>query len=272
MTTSRSPAQPLRTLQKMAIAGALLASFTTPAHAFLTELVAGLTSVTNNLIDSTESVTNNTVNAASTTMLSLSSNPGKMADRIGIMADRIGFMADRIVTTEGIMAGLAHKIIDRTTEPRVVQQYASHAPAPMPTYYQANGYGNPNGNPYGNVYQPPRPAQVQQISANPYIAAQAAPQAPAYAGYGNGNNHGHSRAQPDNSQYSASNMIYGVSGATYTAARPAAAPMQNAQPTQPGYQSGYGFAARPALNQISRQNNTLAGNSCGFAYGVPRSC
>lgn len=267
MTTSCPPALPLRKLKKLALAGALLASFTTPAHAFLTELVVGLTSVTNNLIDSTESVTNNTVNAASTTMLSLSSNPGKMADRIGVMADRIGFMADRIVTTEGIMAGLAHKIIDRTTEPRVVRQYASYAPAPMPTYYQANGYGNPDGAPYGNVYSPPHPAQVQQISANPYIAAQAAPQAPAYS-----NGYGHPRAQPDNSQYSASNMIYGVSGATYTAAHPAAAPMQNAQPTQPGYQSGYGFAARPALNQISHPNSTLAGNSCGFSYGVARSC
>ncbi len=241
----------------------------------MTELVVGLTSVTNNLIDSTESVTNHTVNTASTTMLSLSSNPGKMADRIGVMADRIGFMADRIVTTEGIMAGLAHKIIDRTTEPRVVQQYASYAPAapaPMPTYYQANGYGNPNSNPYSNAYQPPRPAQAQKISANSYIAAQSAPQAPAYAGYGNGNNYGHPRAQPDTSQYSASNMIYGVSGATYTAARPAAAPMQNAHATQPAYQSGYGFSARPALNQITRTSNTVASNSCGFSYGVPRSC
>jgi hypothetical protein len=128
---------------------AMLASVSTPSHAFLTELVVGMTSVTNNLIDSTESVTNNTVNTASTTMLSLSSNPGKMADRIGLMADRIGFMADRIVTTEGIMAGLAHKIIDRTTEPRVVPQYASYAPAPrMQSYYQclpaAPGAGSAN--------------------------------------------------------------------------------------------------------------------------------
>jgi hypothetical protein len=242
-------------LKKLFLSTAVLASFSTPSHAFMTELVVGLTSVTNNLIDSTESVTNNTVNTASTTMLSLSSNPGKMADRIGVMADRIGFMADRIVTTEGIMAGLAHKIIDRTMEPRVVPQYASYAPAPMQSYYQ-----------------PPRPAQIQQISANPYNAAQAAQQAPAYAGYGNGNNYGYPRAQPDTSQYSASNMIYGVSGATYTAARPAVAPMQNAQPTQPAYQSGYGFAARPALNQITRASNTVAGNSCGFSYGVARSC
>jgi hypothetical protein len=257
-------------LKKLFLSTAVLASFSTPSHAFMTELVAGLTSVTNNLIDSTESVTNNTVNTASTTMLSLSSNPGKMADRIGVMADRIGFMADRIVTTEGIMAGLAHKIIDRTTEPRVVQQYASYAPTPMQTYYQANGYGGP----YSNAYQQPqpRPAQAQQISANPYIAAQSTPQAPAYAGYSNGNNYGYPRAQPDTSQYSASNMIYGVSGATYSAARPAAAPMQNAQPTQPAYQSGYGFAVRPALNQITRTSNTVAGNSCGFSYGVPRSC
>jgi hypothetical protein len=259
-------------LKNMFLSTAMLASVSTPSHAFLTELVVGMTSVTNNLIDSTESVTNNTVNTASTTMLSLSSNPGKMADRIGLMADRIGFMADRIVTTEGIMAGLAHKIIDRTTEPRVVQQYASHAPAPMPSYYKANGYANPNGTPYSNAYQPPRPAQVQHISAYPYIAAKSAPQAPSYMGYGNGNNYGHPRAQPDTSQYSASNMIYGISGATYTAALPAAASMQNMQKAQPTYQSGYGFSARPALNQISHPSNTVAGNSCGFSYGVARSC
>jgi len=242
-------------LKNMLLSTAMLASVSTPSHAFLTELVVGMTSVTNNLIDSTESVTNNTVNTASTTMLSLSSNPGKMADRIGLMADRIGFMADRIVTTEGIMAGLAHKIIDRTTEPRVAPQYASYAPAPMQSYYQ-----------------PPRPAQIQRISANPYIAAQAAQQAPPYAGYRNGNNYGYPRAQPDTSHYSASNMIYGVSGATYSAARPAAAPMQNVQATQSTYQSENGFAARPALNQISHQSNTVAGNSCGFSYGVARSC
>jgi len=260
-------------LKIMAVSTAMLATFPMPSHAFLTELVVGMTSVTNNLIDSTESVTNNSVNTASATMLSLSSNPGKMADRIGLMADRIGFMADRIVTTEGIMAGLAHKIIDRTTEPRVAPQYASYAPAapaPMQAYYPANGYSN--------AYQPPRPAQVQQISANPYIAAQAAPQAPGYGNsYGNsyGNNFGHPQTQPDNSRYSASQMIFGVSGATYTAARPAAAPIQNtlnAQNTQPAYQSGYGFTARPELNQISRTNNTVAGNSCGLSYGVPRSC
>ena len=256
-------------LKNMLLSTAMLASVSTPSHAFLTELVVGMTSVTNNLIDSTESVTNNTVNTASTTMLSLSSNPGKMADRIGLMADRIGFMADRIVTTEGIMAGLAHKIIDRTTEPRVVQQYASYAPAapaPMPTYYQANGFGSTSSSPYSNAYQPPRPAQVQQISVNPYIAAQTAPQAPAYAGYSNGNNYGYPRAQPDTSQYSASNMIYGVSGATYTAARPAAAPMQNeqyAQPTQPAFQSGYGFANMAAVNST--------GKMC-TSYGVKRSC
>ena len=249
-------------LKIMAVSTAMLASFPMPSHAFLTELVVGMTSVTNNLIDSTESVTNNSVNTASATMLSLSSNPGKMADRIGLMADRIGFMADRIVTTEGIMAGLAHKIIDRTTEPRVAPQYASYAPAapaPMQAYYPANGYSN--------AYQPPRPAQVQQISANPYIAAQAAPQAPASA-----HGFGFSQTQPDNSRYSASQMIFGVSGATYTAARPAAAPMQNTQNAQPAYQSGYGFTARPALNQISRTSNTVASNSCGFSYGVPRSC
>ena len=111
-------------LKNTALVTAVMASCSGSAFAFFDELVLGMTSVTNNLIDSTESVTNNTVNTASTTMLSLSSNPGKMADRIGLMADRIGFMADRIVTTEGIMAGLAHKIIDSNSQPRVAQHYA----------------------------------------------------------------------------------------------------------------------------------------------------
>ncbi len=255
-------------LKNMVLSTAMLASFSTPSHAFLTELVVGMTSVTNNLIDSTESVTNNTVNTASTSMLTLSSNPGKMADRIGLMADRIGFMADRIVTTEGIMAGLAHKIIDRTTEPRVVPQYASYAPAapaPMPTYYQANGYSNPShtsyGNPYSNAYQQPHPAQVQKISTNPYIAAQAAPQAHAYAqGYGNqfSNNPGYLQMQPDNSRYSASNMIYGITGATYTAAHPTAVAQKQA-----ASQSGFGFANMAAVN--------TSGQMC-TSYGVKRSC
>ena len=123
----------------LALAGATMAIVSTSASAFFDELVIGMTSVTNNLIDSTESVTNNAISTTSTTMLSLSSNPGKMADRIGVMADRIGFMADRIVTTEGIMAGLAHKIIDSNQRPRVVHQYASAyapTPAPMQAAYQ----------------------------------------------------------------------------------------------------------------------------------------
>lgn len=230
-------------LKNLALATTLMASFSGSAHAFFDELVVGMTSVTNNLIDSTESVTNNTVNTASTTLLSLSSNPGKMADRIGVMADRIGFMADRIVTTEGIMAGLAHKIIDSNSQPRVVHQYASAyapAPAPMPAHYA-------NANPYANAYgqtQRPRP-----VVGNPYLASKTAPVPATYD----------DAPQQDNSRYSASSMIYGVTGATYTAARPADA-------AQPAYQSGYGFTAQ------TLGNLNVAGNSCGYSYGVARSC
>jgi hypothetical protein len=236
MTSSCSRNLPLCNLKKLALATALLASFTTPAHAFLTELVVGLTSVTNNLIDSTESVTNNTVNTASTTMLSLSSNPGKMADRIGVMADRI-------VTTEGIMAGLAHKIIDRTTEPRVVQQYASaYAPTPIPAQQATVGYRNPYANTYGQVQQQAVPG------GNPYMAGKPAP-AVAHYGYA---------TPPDNSRYSASNMIYGVTGDTYTAAHPTA--VAQAQAASP---SSYGFANMSAVN--------TSGKMC-TSYGVKRSC
>lgn len=230
----------MSTLNKLALGSVLLVSFAAPSHAFLTELVVGMTSVTNNLIDSSENVTNNTVNTASTTLLSLSSNPGKMADRIGIMADRIGFMADRIVTTEGIMAGLAHKIIDSNTQPRVVHQYASAyapAPEPIPAQYTHPGYGNV----YTNAHaQNPQPA-ARALGGNPYLASKPMPAVAQYS----------RTAQPDNSRYSASNMIYGVTGATYTAA-------------QPNYSSGYGIAAKPAIGTASK--------SCGYSYGVARSC
>jgi hypothetical protein len=149
------------------------------------------------------------------------------------------------------MAGLAHKIIDSNSQPRVVQHYASGyapAPAPMPAHYATVGYGNPYSNAYGQV---PQPAAAQRtVAGNPYLAAK---HAPAVAQYGYA-------PQPDNSRYSASSMIYGVTGATYTAARPASAP------AQPAYQSGYGFAASPAGNQAQ------ASNSCGYSYGVTRSC
>lgn len=238
-------------MQQLTVSAALLASVSGSAFAFFDELVVGATSVTNNLISSSASVTNNTVNTASTTMISLSSNPGKMADRVGLMADRIGYMADRIVTTEGLMAGLAHKVIDGNTQPRVVHQYASAygpAPAAMPVGYQsvyANAYAT-------NVYVPHATAHSQASRGNPYLATPAsASVAPGY-GY----------AQPQHNGYSASQMIYGVAGSTYTAARPAPAPVANAY--QPGYSSDYGFAARPAVLTV--------GNSCGVSYGVPRKC
>lgn len=249
----------MSTLPRFALTATLLASFVAPSHAFMTELVVGLTSVTNNLIDSSESVTNNTVNVASSTMLSLSSNPGKMADRIGLMADRIGFMADRIVTTEGIMAGLAHKIIDASSQPRVVQQYASaYAPQPPAAQNFTAGYGNTYGNMHGNSYANTnafgqrQALPIRTAGDNHYMVAKPAP---AVAQYGYA-------TQPDNSRYSASNMIYGVTGATYTAAwqPPVTQTKPQAQP------SDYGFAAQPAVRTVQ------AGNSCGTSYEVPRSC
>lgn len=244
-------------MHQLTVSAALLATVSSSAFAFFDELVVGATSVTNNLISSSASVTNNTVNTASTTMISLSSNPGKMADRIGLMADRIGYMADRIVTTEGLMAGLAHKIIDSNTQPRVVHQYASaYGPAPtaMPSGYQpVYATANANANVYATtVYAPHTVAHSQASRGNPYLVtpAPAAP-APSY-GY----------AQPPHNGYSASQMIYGVAGSTYTAARPAPAPVANAY--QPGYASDYGFSTRPAV--------LTAGNSCGVSYGVPRKC
>ena len=252
----------MSTLSKLAISTALLTSISSPSFAFFNELVIGMTSVTNNLIDSTESVTNNTVNTASTTMLSLSSNPGKMADRIGTMADRIGYMADRIVTTEGIMAGLAHKIIDSNQQPRVIHQYASaYAPAPVasgPAGYSAgSSFNNSYANPYTNTsaYNPgySRPVSIQKVSSNPYLAASQA-QVTVVPAPNNG------YVKPDNSHYSASHMIYGVSGATYSAAKPT----YGASTYQANSPSGYGLATQPATR--------TAQNSCGFSYGVARTC
>jgi len=233
-------------MQKLTLSAALFTALSTPSFAFFDELVIGITSVTNNLIDSTESVTNNTVNTASATMLSLSSNPGKMADRIGLMADRIGYMADRIVTTEGIMAGLAHKIIDSNQQPRVVHHYAS---ASVPATAMQLGYQPTYGAAYAN-----QPAVASQnFRDNPYMTASyTVVPAPSY---------GH--AQPDNSQYSASHMIYGVSGATYNSVRPAQAPVANGYQSG-SYASGYGLAPNPAL--------TTASNSCAIPSGVTRSC
>jgi hypothetical protein len=280
----------MHSMHQIAFSAVLFTSLTSPSFAFFDELVKGLTSVTNNLIDSTESVTNNTVNTASTTMVSLSGNPGKMADRIGVMADRIGFMADRIVTTEGIMAGLAHKIIDRTMEPRVAPQYAPQyaahahtAPMPMPTYYRVNDYGNT----YGGAYpQPARPALAQQVNTNPYLATQAVPQMPAHShGFGTpvyGNPVRHTSAQPDNSRYSASYIIFGNTGSTYTAAYTAAQAgrMPTSVPSSvpsSAPSNHYGFptmapaaAAAPAAAPTAV---TKTANSCGYSFGLPRrSC
>lgn len=239
----------MSTTNRLALSVALLAAFSTPSYAFLD----GLTSVTNNLIDSTESVTNNTVNNATTTVLSLSSNPGKMADRFGQMADRIGYMGDRIVTTEGLMSGLAHKIIDgpnKQPQQAPQQQFAwgyPVAPTVTPVGYQNSGYG------YGYNQPMPKP----NVSANPYMPGYVAAAAPGY-GY----------AKPSNERYSASNMIFGHSGATYTAQRqpPQPAPygyqMGYQQPSYPA--SGYGFAPQPAV--------TTSSNNCGYAYGVAINC
>ncbi len=110
-------------MYKIALPLALTATlFAAPAHAFFDKMIDGMTSVTNNLIDSSENVANHTVTTTSTTVLVLSRDIGKMADRIdrmadkiGLMADRIGVMADRIVTTESMMAGFAHKLVDTGT-------------------------------------------------------------------------------------------------------------------------------------------------------------
>lgn len=235
-------------LKKHSLAVALIAAYSTPSFAFLD----GLTSVTNNLIDSTESVTNNTVNNATATVLSLSSNPGKMADRIGQMADRIGYMGDRIVTTEGIVAGVAHKMLD-TTKPQqpALQQHAwGYAPAPTPYHapsayqYNAGGFG------YA------QPAPVQQVQVNPYMPQSYTPQAAVpVSGYG--------YARPGNERYSASNMIFGVSGATYTAQRTPTLPVAQTYPMA-NRVSGYGFAAQAAPTKVSV--------NCDFTYGVPVNC
>ena len=238
-------------LNKIALAMVLISASSTPSLAFFD----GLTSVTNNLIDSTESVTNNTINNATTTVLSLSSNPGKMADRIGQMADRIGYMGDRIVTTEGIVAGVAHKMLD-TAKPvqQPLQQtgwgYAPVAYAPPPAGYRYNAPAHVNTYGYGYA----QPAPLQQVNINPYMPYAAPAQAHSY-GY----------SQPGNERYSASNMIFGVPGATYTAARqtPPAAPAIRSN-TSNGHVSGYDIARQPIKTKVS--------SNCGYAYGVPLSC
>ena len=180
---------------KMMTVAAALSIASTPSHAFMETLILSLASVTNNLIDSTESVTNNSIDAASDGFQTLASGPGQMADRIGVMADRIGFMADRIVTTEGIMAGLAHKLIDTNQAQRAANtQVVQTLGVPVPRELHA---------------------------------------------------------------YSASNMIHGIQGATYTATTPAA------EGYRPGQLSRLG---------VSHQTVPVAQTHCNVAYGVPLKC
>jgi hypothetical protein len=265
----------MRNMKKIAISSVLFALFSTPSHAFLDGLVGGLTSVTNNLIDSTESVANNTVNNANSTAQLLASNPGKMADRVGQMADRIGYMGDRIVTTEGLMAGVAHKIMDGSSNAQQAPSqpfgWGFQAPQPTRTTYQNTGFG------FGNFG--PAPAPAQPVVTNPYMPGYAAPAAPSYSPFGN------SRPNNDhysNERYSASNMIFGNAGSTYTAQRQAQQPAYNPyqqndqqssyqQAYQQGYQaakatSGYGFAFQPQAPVNTASNN------CGYSYGVPLKC
>jgi len=210
----------------------------TPSHAFMEAMIQGLTSVTNNLIDSGESVTNNAIDAGADSLKTVSGNAGLMADRIGVMADRIGFMADRIVTTEGLMAGLAHKIID-SNQPQVPKQLAVSAPVPaygaMPWSVstvpaeRADNRSAARPNPWGVAAEPtPRPA--------------VAPAQPAYSGH----------------PYSASNMLYGVQGVTYTATTPAA--------------QGYHAGQLSILNLPHKDTQTAGGQFCKVAYGVPLKC
>lgn len=183
----------------------LLVGLSSPAHAFWGELVEGMTSVTNNLIDSSENVANHTIDATALTIVTLSNDTGKMADRIGlmadrigVMADRIGFMADRIVTTEGLLAGIAHKAMDHHAGSAVrVAQTSADSPA--------------------------RPGQVRVA---------------------------------DTSRYSASQMILGVGGSTYTATTPAAQ----------GYQPG----VNPWL--ASRGPQQLPTRGCGYRESEAIKC
>jgi len=250
--------------KNIVLSAALFAVFSSPAYAFLDGVVVGLTSVTNNLIDSAENVTNNTVNNATTTALSLSSNPGKMADRIGQMADRIGYMGDRIVTTEGIMAGLAHKIIDgpnrqqQAPQQQFVWGFSPNKPVAASVNHSHQGYG------YNTGYAHQRPVPTQHYNAIPY--------SPGYAATAPAPSYGYSR--PDNSRYSASNMIFGQPGTTYTAQRQPTQPVGYQAGYQPGFQagsqqpasrvSGFSFAPKPAVNTTS--------NHCGSSYGVPIKC
>jgi hypothetical protein len=215
----------------------LVATATAPAHAFLDEMVIGMTSVANNLISSSTSVTNNTVNQASATLNSLSSNPGKMADRIGLMADRIGLMADRIVTTEGLMAGVAHKLIDSNQQSRLAQQPVVYSPA------VSHPFGQWNAGTSGVNVARPAPTAVSNPYMNAYAPVAQQQEVTAYR---------------DNSHYSASNMIFGHAGSTYTAARHV--PAQPATPVS----SGFGFSVQPAVKAANR--------SCGLSYGVPVRC
>lgn len=184
---------------KMMTVAVVLSTLSAPSHAFMETLILGLTSVTNNLIDSTESVTNNTIDAASDGFQTVANGPGLMADRIGVMGDRIGFMADRIVTTEGIMAGLAHKLIDTGLAKQATSMPVAHGSVPDPAV----------------------------------------------------------TAPSDVHVYSASNMIHGVQGATYTATTPAA------QGYRPGQLTALVMQPRPL---------PVGQNSCKVAYGVPLKC
>jgi hypothetical protein len=118
-------------------------------------------------------------------------------------------MADRIVTTEGLMAGLAHKIID--------SNQAQSAPRLDAT-----------------------PVAVGQASRN--VAVEAI-QGPALVG-------GHA--------YSASSMIYGTNGATYTATTPAA--------------QGYHAGQLSILGLPHKADRVADGHSCKVAYGVQLKC
>jgi len=268
----------MSTLNKIVLSLAVLSTASAPSYAFFD----GMASVANNLIDSTESITNNTVNNATTTALTLASNPGKMADRIGQMADRIGYMGDRIVTTEGLITGLAHKMLDGPNkQPQQGYQRAPQAPQPAPFPWgvaspaqAAPVSQHPGGFGFGFGYAPPAP--VQQAPANPYMAGymQTAeqPQQP-YSSYSSLPSFG--QAKPNNERYSASNMIFGHAGRTYTAqpSAPApygyqAAPQQASHPgtyLQPTYPvSGFGFAQQPAA--------AMAADNCQRAYGVAFNC
>jgi hypothetical protein len=234
----------------IAISIALVSSSSSPSFAFFD----GMASVANTLITSTESVTNNTVNNATSTVQSLSSNPGKMADRIGQMADRIGYMGDRIVTTEGIVAGVAHKMLDSTKPQGQSTQQQGWGYPPVNHAHPSAGYQHNSYAYNGYGYQ--QLAPVQHVHANPYMPyVMPEPAKVQPNGFW----------QPRNEQYSASNMIFGMPGNTYTAARQpsAAAPASRSYPAN-NYASGFGFA-----NQANPVNRRV---TCDTAFGVPINC